>query len=164
MTITVSFSMRHNKTLRLRRLLPLAGVIGWCDGKLPVSGVLLIWIMVRQEPTALAVDAAGGCLDIFLCFSPSLWETAILSQRAVKPKTTKPPLVRIPKIQITLQTSTNNVSTIDSLGPIRVKRRGAEVVILLPSETEQAELSLFYSHMLIIAPGTNQLQNISSAQ
>ena len=28
-------------------------------------GVLLIWIMVGQGPTVLAVGAGGGCLDIF---------------------------------------------------------------------------------------------------
>ena len=59
-------------------------------------GVLLIWIIARQGPIALAVGAGGGCLDIcslvYLCFfSPSLGEsrvkTEILSQRAVKPKT-----------------------------------------------------------------------------
>ena len=41
-----------------------------------------IWITVRQGPTALAVGAGGGCLDIFTLIypffplSPSLWETA----------------------------------------------------------------------------------------
>ena len=41
-----------------------------------------IWITVGQGPTALAVGAGGGCLDIFTliypfsCLSPSLWETA----------------------------------------------------------------------------------------
>ena len=45
-------------------------------------GVLLIWIRVGQGPTALAVGAGGGCLDIFSLIyhfsflSPSLWETA----------------------------------------------------------------------------------------
>ena len=28
-------------------------------------GVLLIWVRVGQGPTALAVGAGGGCLDIF---------------------------------------------------------------------------------------------------
>ena len=51
-------------------------------GKLPEPGVLLIWIIVGQGLTVLAVDAGGGCLDIFsLAYhfsfqSPSLWETA----------------------------------------------------------------------------------------
>ena len=51
-------------------------------GKLPVPGRLTIWITVGQGPTALAVGAGGGCLDIFtlICpffpLSPSLWETA----------------------------------------------------------------------------------------
>ena len=45
-------------------------------------GVLLIWIRVGQGPTALAVGASGGCLDIFTLIypfsplSPSLRETA----------------------------------------------------------------------------------------
>ena len=45
-------------------------------------GILLIWKRVGQGPTALAVGAGGGCLDIFTLlypFSilyPSLWETA----------------------------------------------------------------------------------------
>ena len=49
---------------------------------LPTPGVLLIWTSVGQGPTALAVGAGGGCLDIFTFvyhfsfLSPSLWETA----------------------------------------------------------------------------------------
>ena len=51
-------------------------------GKLPVLGRPAIWITVGQGPTAHAVDAVGGCLDIFTLVypfsppSPSLWETA----------------------------------------------------------------------------------------
>ena len=51
-------------------------------GKLPVPGRPTIWITVDQGPTALAVGAGGGCLDIFTLIypffplSPSLWETA----------------------------------------------------------------------------------------
>ena len=50
-------------------------------GKLPVPGCPIIWLAVGQGPTALAVGAGGGCLDIFTLiypFSslfPSLWET-----------------------------------------------------------------------------------------
>ena len=61
-------------------------------------GVLLIWVRVGLEPTALAVGAGGGYLDFFvslsfcLYFSLSLGDgpilTEILSQRAVKPLTT----------------------------------------------------------------------------
>ena len=49
---------------------------------LSCRGVLLIWNRVGQGPTALAVDADGGCLDIFSLIyhfsflSPSLWKTA----------------------------------------------------------------------------------------
>ena len=60
---------------------------GWSGGakvlgKLPVSGPPTILITVGQGPIALAVDAGGGCLDIFTLIypfsslSPSLWETA----------------------------------------------------------------------------------------
>ena len=51
-------------------------------GKLPVPGRLTLWMIVGKEPTALAVGAGGGCLDIFTLvylFSPlssPLWETA----------------------------------------------------------------------------------------
>ena len=67
-------------------------------GKLPVPGRPTILITVGQGPVALAVGAGGGGLDIFtlICpfssFSLSLGDgpiwTEILSQRAVKPKTT----------------------------------------------------------------------------
>ena len=60
---------------------------GWSGGamvlgKLPVPGRPTSWITVGQRPTALAVGACGGCLDIFTLIypfsplSPSLWETA----------------------------------------------------------------------------------------
>ena len=51
-------------------------------GKLPVPGRPTIWMIVGQGPTALAVGAGEGCLDIFTLLylfsplSPSLWETA----------------------------------------------------------------------------------------
>ena len=51
-------------------------------GKHPVPGRPTIWITVGQGPTALAVGAGGGYLDIFTLIypffplSPSLWETA----------------------------------------------------------------------------------------
>ena len=51
-------------------------------GTLPVPGRPTIWITVGQGPTALAVGAGWGCLDIFSLIypffplSPSLWETA----------------------------------------------------------------------------------------
>ena len=51
-------------------------------GKLPVPGRPTISITVGQGPTALAVGAGGGCLDIFTLIypffplSPSLWEAA----------------------------------------------------------------------------------------
>ena len=61
--------------------------LGWSGGakvlgKLPVLGRPTILITVGQGPTALAVGAGGGCLDIFTLIypfsslSPSLWETA----------------------------------------------------------------------------------------
>ena len=43
--------------------------VGWCDGAgydFQCRGVLLIWIIVRHGPAALAVCASEGCLEIFL--------------------------------------------------------------------------------------------------
>ena len=64
--------------------LPLGAGVGWCDGAESTSsaGASYKQIRVGQEPTALAVGAGGGCLDIvsllfLFCFlSPSLRETA----------------------------------------------------------------------------------------
>ena len=36
----------------------------WCWVNFQCRGVLLIWIIVGQGPTALAVGAGGGCMDI----------------------------------------------------------------------------------------------------
>ena len=58
------------------------GVVRWCWVNFQCWGVLLIWSIVGQGPTALAVGTGGGCLDIFSLvyrfsfLSPSLWETA----------------------------------------------------------------------------------------
>ena len=71
-------------------------------GKLPVPGRPTILITVGQGPTALAVGAGGGLFGHFYShlfllssFSLSLGDgpiwTEILSQRAVKPKTTNQP-------------------------------------------------------------------------
>ena len=38
--------------------------------KLPVPGRPTIWVIVGQRPTALAVGAGGGCLDIFTLLYP----------------------------------------------------------------------------------------------
>ena len=56
-------------------------------GKLPEPGRPTIWMTIGQGPTAFAVGAGGGCLDIFTLiypfspFSPSLWETARYRQK-----------------------------------------------------------------------------------
>ena len=53
-----------------------------CWVNLQYLGVLLVWMIVRQGPIALAVGAGGGSLDffsliyLFSFLSPSLWETA----------------------------------------------------------------------------------------
>ena len=55
-------------------------VVRWCWVNFQCRGVLLILIIVGQEPTVLAVGAGGGGLDFFFyhfsVLSPSLWETA----------------------------------------------------------------------------------------
>ena len=40
-------------------------MVQWCWVNFQCRGVLLIWNIVEQGPTGLAVDAGGGCLDIF---------------------------------------------------------------------------------------------------
>ena len=40
-------------------------MLRWCWVNIQCRGVLLIWIGVGQGPTALAMGAGGGCLDIF---------------------------------------------------------------------------------------------------
>ena len=82
MQILVNFENGENPYLSAPH-----GYRGWSGGamvlgKLPVPGRPTIWITVGQGPTALAVGAGGGCLDIFILIypfsplSPSLWETA----------------------------------------------------------------------------------------
>ena len=74
-------------------------------GKLPVPGRPTIWITVGQGPTALAVGAGGGCLDIFTLISPffplspSLWETTRYRLKyclkgPLNPKPTNQPMSR----------------------------------------------------------------------
>ena len=68
-TLIYPFSTRGNRVVR------------WSWINFQVRGVLLVWIRVGQVPTALAVGADGGCLDIFTLIYPfsflslSLWET-----------------------------------------------------------------------------------------
>ena len=40
-------------------------MVRMCWVNFQCHGVLLIWIIVGQGPTVLAVDAGGGCLGIF---------------------------------------------------------------------------------------------------
>ena len=47
-------------------------VVRWCWVNFQCRGVLLISIRVGQGPTALAVGAGGGCLDIFTLIYPFL--------------------------------------------------------------------------------------------
>ena len=55
---------------------------GWSGGamvpgKLPVPGCPTILITVGQGPTALAVGAGGGCLDIFTLIYPFLFSFSL---------------------------------------------------------------------------------------
>ena len=51
-------------------------------GKLLMPGVLLIWIIVGQGPSALAEGAGGGCLDIFLSSIISLFFLPLSRRRS----------------------------------------------------------------------------------
>ena len=85
--IYIALSIKHTISRTRLNLSLFQNLWGWSGGakvlgKLQCRGVLLIWIIVGQGPTALAVGAGGGCLDIFTLIypfsplSPSLWETA----------------------------------------------------------------------------------------
>ena len=50
-------------------------------GKLPVPGRPTIWITVGQGPTALAVGAGGGCLDILFSSILSLLFLPLFGRR-----------------------------------------------------------------------------------
>ena len=74
----------------------------WSWVNFQCRGVLLVWIRVGQGPTALAVGAGGGCLDIFTLIypfsslSPALWETTRYRLKyclkgSLSPKTTNQP-------------------------------------------------------------------------
>ena len=93
-------------------------------GKLPVPGRPTIWITVGQGPTALAVGAGGGCLDIFTLIypffplSPSLWETARYRLKyclkgPLNPKSTNQPTIsgRLPKGGRKRRNESKNVQT-----------------------------------------------------
>ena len=45
-------------------------MVRWSWVNFQCRGVLLVWIRVGQGPTALAVGAGGGCLDIFTLIYP----------------------------------------------------------------------------------------------
>ena len=83
----VSIGGRNITNLRFADDIDALAEEGWSGGamvlgKLPVPGRPTIWITIGQGPTALAVGAGRGCLDIFTLIypffplSPSLWETA----------------------------------------------------------------------------------------
>ena len=74
-------------------------MVRWSWVNFQCRGVLLVWIRVGQGPTALAVGAGGGCLDIFTLIYPfsslsaSLWETTryrlkYVLKGSLSPKTT----------------------------------------------------------------------------
>ena len=58
-------------------------------GKLPVPGRPTIWMIVGQGPTALAVGAGGGCLDILLS---SILSLLLLPLSGRRPYCLKAPL------------------------------------------------------------------------
>ena len=95
-------------------------------GKLPVPGRPTIWISVRQGPTALAVGAGGGCLDIFTLIypffplSPSLWETDRYGLKyclkgPLNPKPTNQPITN--SNMISLKEMSQEFEKVEALGP-----------------------------------------------
>ena len=80
--MNVSYLLRKTCTNNYQQQQGGGLVVRWCWVNFQCRGVLLIWSRVGQGPTALAVGAGGGCLDIFSLvyqfslLSPSLRETA----------------------------------------------------------------------------------------
>ena len=56
-------------------------VVRRCWVNFQCRGVLLIWITVGQGPIVLAVGAGGGCLDIFLSSTTSLFFLSLSGRR-----------------------------------------------------------------------------------
>ena len=56
-------------------------MVRWCWVNLQCRGVLLIWTIVGQGPAALPVGADGGCLDIFLSSTISLFFLSLSGRR-----------------------------------------------------------------------------------
>ena len=56
-------------------------VVRWSWVNFQCRGVLVVWIRVGQGPTALAVGAGGGCLDIFTLVYPSLLFLPLFGRR-----------------------------------------------------------------------------------
>ena len=59
---------------------------GWSGGamvlgKLPVPGCPTIWMIVGQGPSAPAVGAGGGCLDVFTLIYPSFLFLPLFGRR-----------------------------------------------------------------------------------
>ena len=57
-------------------------VVRWCWLNFQCLGVLLIWIIVGQWPTVLAVGAGGGGLDVFLSSIISLFFLPLSGKRS----------------------------------------------------------------------------------
>ena len=52
-------------------------------GELTMPSVLLIWVIVGEGPTALAVGADKGCLDFFLLSIISLFFLPLFGRRLI---------------------------------------------------------------------------------
>ena len=126
-------------------------------GKLAVPGRPTIWITVGQGPTALAVGAGGGCMDIFTLIypffplSPSLWETARYRLKyclkgPLNPKPTNQPTCSQQSQKVTLRP--NNLYHFVSVAEIAV------VIRLRLSETrkkrENADKSVHITCSIIV--------------
>ena len=73
-------------------------MVRWCWVNFQCRDVLLIWMVVGQRPTVVAVGAGGVVWAFFshrsfLSLGDGPLYTEILSQRAVKPQTTNQPQI-----------------------------------------------------------------------
>ena len=112
----------------------------WSWANFQCRGVLLVWIRVGQGPTALAVGAGGGCLDIFTLVYPfsalssSLWETTryrlkYFLKGSLSPKTTNQIITfSIPRRRRLMGQSCRNHVLSEYIFSVSLAIRGGRVV------------------------------------
>ena len=111
-------------------------MVRWCWVNFQCWGVHLIWLIVGQGPTALAVGAGGGCLYIFTLIylfsylSSSLWDRLKYCLKGPLTQNNQPTVVLVIKVT----TNTIAVPVIKVVAP-RVVSVVVPMAVVLTRET-----------------------------